>query len=100
MHLNQLLVVASKDSRCDSARFHKGLCGLFGHGLGIAANHKAPNSADHLPCIPNLLRSRPTHENWKNKIPDSLMNVHQNNSIVRLALSIDFPPLSMVQSQP
>jgi hypothetical protein len=27
-------------------------------------------------------------------IPDSLMNVHHNNSIVRLALSIDFPPLS------
>src|ERR1700678_4537342 len=90
MYLIQFLVAASQDARCGSARFHEGLCGPFGHSLCIAANHTAPNSAHHLPCVPNLFRSRPTHENWKNTIPDSLMNLHHNNSIARLALSIDF----------
>src|ERR1035438_3833761 len=100
MYLDQFLVADSKDARCGSARFHQGLCGPFGHSLGIAANHTAPNSAHHLPCIPNLFRSCPTHENWMNTIPDSSMNLHHNYSIVHLALSIDFPPLSREQSQP
>src|SRR5947209_2299848 len=76
MYLNQFLVATSKDARCGSARFHEGLCGPFGHSLGIAANHTTPNSAHHLPRIPNLFRSRPTHENWKNTIPDSSIKVH------------------------
>ena len=31
MYLNQALVAASKAAQCGSARFHKGLCGPFGH---------------------------------------------------------------------